>query len=241
MHFVVEVKMKVLLIFILLSVATTGVLSELKIDALMFMRDYLYIPYKDVPGVLNPSRSHAKQVFVLALIPPGQVTWTSLWMENILIFTKNIRPIPWKNFGKVKNVEVPLYHASSKEMSVYLSVIDYAKYKDTTPVEAHPDYSIVKNFQKILSQFRVEFHASNPSLVLMYSYFSPCNDCTNALIGNVKKYIPGPIFIGFSKIFVKKGQTPVANMHKLAKNGFIILPIPAAELFSLEYLRQILQ
>ena len=43
--FVIEVKMKVLLIFILFSVATTGVLLKVKIDTRQFVRDYLYIPY----------------------------------------------------------------------------------------------------------------------------------------------------------------------------------------------------
>ena len=101
-----EVKMKVLLIFILFSVTTTGVLSDVKIDAGQFVRDYLYIPYKGVPGALNPSRSYVKQVSVLALIPPGRVSMDM----TILEFHKmsKLTVVPWIKFAQVKSVPYPL-------------------------------------------------------------------------------------------------------------------------------------
>ena len=116
--FVVEVKMKVLLIFILFTVATTGVLSVVRIDARQFVRDYLYyIPYKGVPALLNPSRPLAKQVFVLALIPPGRV---SLDM-TILEFHKvsKLTVIPSKRFVQVQSVNYPLYHAALRLFKIY--------------------------------------------------------------------------------------------------------------------------
>ena len=235
--------MKVLLIFILFSVATTGVLSDVKIDASQFVRNYLYIPYKGVPGVLNPTRPHAKQVFVLGLIPPGRV---SLDM-TILQFHKvsKLTAIPWKKFVRVQSVNYPLYHAASGLMSMYLSVVDYSQYTvhGGLPVEAHPDFSILSYHQNILKEFRAEFQGKDPALVLMYSYYSPCNDCTDELI-HVKNdlHVPQstPIFLGYSKKFDRGDQTPDVNIRKLINNGFIVFNTPPVKLFSLEYLRQIL-
>ena len=243
--FVVEVRMKVLLIFILFSVVTTGVLSELLIDAARFVKDYLYIPYKDVPGEITPY-SHAKQVFVLALIPPGRITLrnTFLVFPKVNKLTDITITIPWKKFAKDKGVNVPLYHAASNLMSVYISVIDYSQYTAHSgiPVEAHPDFSILSHIHYILKQFRGIYQGKSPAVVLMYSYYSPCNDCTDVLI-QVKYYLPTPIFLGYSKKFENKKmhQTPDQNIWDLTKNGFIIINIPPAKLFSLEYLRQMLQ
>ena len=240
--FVVEVIMKVLLMFILFSVTTTGVLSDVKIEASQFVRDYLYIPYRGVPALLT--LPHAKQVFVLALIPPGRVS-----MEmTILEFHKvsKLTVIPWTKFVKVQSVNYPLYHAASRLMSVYISVVDYSQYTvhSGLPVQAHPDFSILSYHQNILKEFRTEFQGKDPALVLMYSYYSPCNGCTDELI-RVKTalHVPRatPIFLGYSKKFDKGGQTPEANIVKLVNNGFIVFSTPPAKLFSLEYLQQILQ
>ena len=244
--FVVEVKMKVLLIFILFSVATTGVLSDVKIDAGQFVRDYLYIPYKGVPGALNPTRPHAKQLFVLALIPPGRVSLdiTILQFHEV----SKLTAIPWKRFAQVKSVSYPLYHAASGLMSMYVSFVDYSKYtkKSGVPVEAHPDFSILSYHQNILKEFRKLFQGKDPAMVLMYSYYSPCNGCTDELIrvkNDLRVPKATPIFLGYSKKFENKKmhQTPDANILKLTRNGFIVFNTPPAKLFSLEYLRQILQ
>ena len=53
--------------------ATTGVPSDLEIDASAFVKYYLYMPYSNVPGEVTLSRPHSKQFFALALIPPGGV------------------------------------------------------------------------------------------------------------------------------------------------------------------------
>ena len=241
--FVVEVKMKVLLIFILFSVATTGVLSDVKIDAGQFVRDYLYIPYKGVPGAITPF-PHAKQVFVLALIPPDRV---SLDM-TFLIFhkVKKLTAIPWKTFVRVQGVSYPLYHAVSGLMSMYISVVDYSQYTEHSklPVQAHPDFSILSYNQNILKKFRTEFQGKDPALVLMYSYYSPCNGCTDELI-RVKNALrvprATPIFLGYSKKFDKGGQTPEANIDRLRRSGFTVFYTRPVKLFSLKNLRQILQ
>ena len=235
--------MKVLLIFILFSVATTGVLSDVKIDAGQFVRNYLYIPYKGVPGQVTMF-PHAKQFFTLALIPPGKVNVEMTTLEFPKV--SKLTAIPWKKFVRVQSVNYPLYHAASGLMSMYLSVIDYSQYTahGGLPVESHPDFSILSYHQNILKEFRTEFQGKDPALVLMYSYYSPCNDCTDELI-RVKNdlHVPHstPIFLGYSKKFTKGGQTPEANIMKLLRNGFVVLDTPPIKLFSLKYLRQILQ
>ena len=241
--FVVEVKMKVLLIFILFSVTTTGVFSDVKIDAGQFVKNYLYKPYKDVPSKITQF-PYAKQIFVLALIPPGRV---SLEM-SILQFHKvsKLTAIPWKKFVQIKSVPYPLYHAASGLMSMYISAVDYSQYtvKSGLPVEAHPDFSIVSYHENIIKEFRAEFQGKDPAVVLMYSYFLPCNDCTDELIVvKTALHVPKatPVFLGYSKPYVKLGQTPKENLEKLRESGFIVFKTPPAKLFSLEYLRQILQ
>ena len=240
--FIVEVKMKVSLIFILFSVATTGVLSKVEIDAHQFVRDYLYIPYKDVPRQVTKI-SHAKQVFVLALIPPGRVNVypTTLIFPTVSALTV----IPFKEFVQVQSVSYPLYHAASGLMSMYLSVVDYSKGTPAhgLPVEAHPDFAILSYHQNIMKKFKAEFQGKDPALVLMYSYYSPCNGCTDELIRVKNGLAPRgtPIYLGYSKPYDRGGQTPAANIAKLGMNGFIVFDTPPVKLFSLDYLRQILQ
>ena len=158
-----------------------------------------------MPGRLNLSRSHVKQVFVLALIPPGRVNVKT----TTLVFSEGskLTAIPRTKFVQVQSVNYPLYHAASGLMSMYISVVDYSQYTAHSgiPFEAHLYFSILSYHQNILKEFRIEFCGKDPALVLMYNYYSPCNDSTNEMIHvkndlNVPKATP--ILLGYSKKFV---------------------------------------
>ena len=217
--FVVEVKMKVLLIFILFSVATTGVLSDLRIDVENFVTHFLYLPYRNVPVKLSQIY-HAKQIFVMALLYPGTVT---LEMMKMLRFkVKKLRVVTWKEFRKNRLVHFPMYYVHSQLMSIFVSVIDYARYPKTKiPVTAHPDYSMVEVLPDALKRFYSKSPKINPPAILMYSYHSPCNDCTDELI-KVKSEIPNkiPVFLFYTEEYKQPGQTPEDNIKKLVKNKF---------------------
>ena len=245
-----EVKMKVLLIFILFSVATTGVLSAVIVDAADFVGLFMYLPYKDKPGKYT-IQPHAKQFFALALIPSSKV---KLQGKTTLSFTTlhqitDLRTIPWKYFAKEQSVSYPLWHGVSDMMSLYISFVDYSQYKEGIglPSTAHPDHFILQSMGHVLKEYATEFQKEAPAVVLMYSYYTPCNDCTDELIAKKKTWsIPKstPIFLGYSKPYDKGGQTPEANMMKLTRNGFMVFQVKfkwPRKLFSLEYLRQILQ
>ena len=232
--------MKVLLIFILFSVATTGVLSDLKIGVEPFVRHFLYLPYRNVPTRLTGvSQYHAKHIFVMALLYPRMVTVTK---TDLQFKMKKLGVIPWSAFIPI-GVRSIMYYAHSDFMSVFFSMADYAKYKKkTVPVDEHPDMSIVQIIPNALEKFQQQYPKEYPPAILMYSYYLPCYECTKKLIKEISKFYDKiPVFFIFTKPSQNKKEAGESVLEEF--DDYKVKHYETSrsgEEFSIEYIRQIL-
>ena len=211
--------MKSLLILLLLSMIVAQVLA-VKWPIKLFVRQKLYRPYMRVPALLD--MPHRKQMFLLALFPPGTVTFHNEELD----FPKKtiVMPPAWPASWHKMEVQYPLFTAYSTNMAIWLSTPPYSQFKGKLPPQAHPDYTILKYTPQILRQFRLDYGGKDPELAVMYDYFSPCNFCTNEIIRRKKalKIPDGKVVVTYTKKYYGNGEDPDKNIKALRDNGIIV-------------------
>ena len=212
--------MKSLLISLLLSMTIAQALAVIW-PIRLFVRQKLYRPYMGVPGLLD--MPHRKQMFLLALFPPGKVNVKN---NEELDFAKKtiVMPPAWPAaWHQVMQVKYPLFTAYTTDMALWLSTPPYTQFTGKLPPQAHPDYTILKYSPQILRQFRLDFKGQDPELAIIYDYFSPCNFCTKEIIRRKKalKIPDGKVIVTYVKKYYGDGEDPDANIKELTDNGVI--------------------
>ena len=207
--------MKSSLILLLLLVTATCVVSGVNIPVTRFIRQNLYNPYYQVPNALDILLD--KHIYVIAMFPAGGVKYYPDTNNLAFPMAGRVNAIRFTVLTRDNSVAYPLYHIGPQSLTVPMSL--------WVAVLLKTNHFILQDYRHIVTQFRQEQNGANPKTIIIYSYYSPCDQCTRDLI-NLKNRanVPGgaALILAYSVPFEQVN----GNSIRLRMAGFHVYQIP---------------